>query len=111
MPRGKPFEKGHKALPGAGRPKGMLVGKLADAVRAFLSEEKDGRTKLDNILGAMYEKANEGDPQAARVLLDRGFGQPVATTELITKTNGEETTLGQWLKDIGGPIATKQKAG
>lgn len=103
---GRPFQPGQSGNPG-GRPK--AVKKLAEACREFLeSEGGDGKTKLEEVLHALYMRATaEGDPTAAKALLDRGWGTPVETKDLNITTDATQTQLGQWLADMDGKSAPK----
>jgi hypothetical protein len=57
-----------------GRPKKLP--EIEQVMATLLSEEKGGRTAIDAIISSMIAKAVKGDVQAAKMLLDRGYGIP-----------------------------------
>lgn len=68
-----PLKKGHKGLPGCGRPP-----KLPDLhilLAKVLGEEKDSKTAVEIILMALRQKATKGDLKAAEILLERAYGK------------------------------------
>lgn len=68
-----PFKKGHKGIPGAGRPP-----KLPDLhilLAKVLGEEKDAKSAVEIILMALRQKATKGDLKAAEMLLERAYGK------------------------------------
>lgn len=70
------FKKGKSGNPN-GRP--PVLPELKEAIAKVLSKEKDGKTALEKVLNALYNKAIKGDVRAAQVLLDRAFGKPHQT--------------------------------
>jgi len=73
----------HKFKPGqCGNPKGRpKLPDIREAMARILADEKDGRTALDAILGALRAKAAKGDVRAAQELLDRAFGKSKQSIE------------------------------
>jgi len=87
IPEGaKPFKKGRSGNP-KGRPK---LPDLKEAIAKVLNKEKNGKTALDEILDALWEKAKKGDVRAAQELMDRGFGK--AQQFIDHTSDGEKIT-------------------
>ena len=72
IPNSKPFEKGQSGNPN-GRPKKLPA--LDEIGAALLSEEKGGMNALEAILKGMIAKAVKGDTQAAKLIIERFYGQ------------------------------------
>jgi len=69
----KPFKKGDKRINREGRP--PVLPELKEVIAKILSQEKDGKTALERVITAIYNRALKGDTVAARELLDRYFGK------------------------------------
>jgi len=70
----KPFVKGNdprRNLKGAP----PVLPDLKDAIRAILSEQVGGKTKLEAVLETLYARANKGDVRAIQELFDRFYGK------------------------------------
>ena len=73
-----PFKKGQSGNP-KGRPKKLP--KLDELLADVLGDEKQGITAAETILKRLREMAVKGNLKAAEMLLDRGYGKPIAKTE------------------------------
>ena len=69
----KPFKKNDPRINRNGRP--PVLPDLKEAMAKLLSGDKDGKTALESVLDALYNKALKGDVRAAQELMDRGFGK------------------------------------
>ena len=72
-----PFKKGNPGGPGR-KPK---LPALDELLADVLGEEKDGLNAMGAILKALRAKASKGDIQAAKVLLEYGYGKPKETIQ------------------------------
>lgn len=79
---GVPFQKGDPRINREGRPKKIPN---LDVLLAELLDDEDQSAKL--ILAALIEKAKDGDVRAAQVILDRAYGKPKESIDIVT--NGE----------------------
>ena len=79
---GVPFQKGDPRINREGRPKKIPN---LDVLLAELLDDEDQSAKL--ILAALIEKAKEGDVLAAQVILDRAYGKPKESVDIVS--NGE----------------------
>ncbi len=79
---GVPFQKGDPRINREGRPKKIPN---LDMLLAELLDDEDQSAKL--ILAALIEKAKDGDVRAAQVILDRAYGKPKESIDIVT--NGE----------------------
>lgn len=82
------FKKGHKGLPGAGRPRKLP--RIEKLLADVLGEEKDGMTAAEAILKALRYKAAKGDIKAAQLILERAYGKP---KQFIEQSNKNEIDL------------------
>lgn len=78
------FTQGNKA--GRGRPIGSRIDTLRRALILSLTKER-----LENILNALYLKAEQGDIAAIKLIFERVFGQPIALD--IIERKGEIQTI------------------
>lgn len=81
----KPGQTGNKS----GRPPRFKV--LAEYVRSIgeeIAEKKTGLTRLEKMLRRLYDDGTNGKVEAARLLLERGWGKP--PVEIITKSASEK---------------------
>lgn len=85
-PKGR-YLPGHSYPPGPGRPKG-----LAAMVRALTD---DGRTIIEIVAGMLVDPDTSGRDrlEAAKILLDRGYGRAVETSLTVNATAGEALEL------------------
>jgi len=70
----KPFVKGNdprRNLKGAP----PVLPELKEALRAILSEQVKGKTKLEIVLRSLQKRASNGDVRAIQELLDRFYGK------------------------------------
>lgn len=72
------FVKGRSGNPG-GRPKGTAFGSV---LAARLEEVKDGKTTREQIVGAVVDKALDGDLEAVKWIADRTDGKVKDSNEL-----------------------------
>ena len=67
-----PYKKGESGNL-KGRP--PVLPELKEVLTKILTQEKDGRTALEAVLTALFNRALKGDVRAAQELLDRYFGK------------------------------------
>jgi Family of unknown function (DUF5681) len=84
IPNSKPFEKGRSGNPN-GRPK-KLPG-LDEILGNVLGDEKNGVTAAEAIIMSLRQQALKGNVQAAKLLLDRAYGE--SKKQIDHTTNGD----------------------
>lgn len=52
-----------------------ILPELKEALFAILSQEEDGKTKLEKVLEMLYKQAVKGDVRAIQEVLDRFYGK------------------------------------
>lgn len=82
---GKPIQPGQVLNPKGRPPKGYS---LAEFIRGKL--EDDGGARLERLFLAMYDKATDGNTEAAKELLTRAYGKPVDSLEIKDVTKREQ---------------------
>lgn len=74
----------HQFKPGqSGNLKGRppILPELKEAMAKLLTNEEGGKTALERVLNALYNKAIKGDVRAAQELFDRGYGKAKQTVD------------------------------
>lgn len=86
------FKPGQSGNPKGRRPLGLT---LADHVRQIGSELVDDEwTRLDLVVRSLYAEASAGKPQAAQIVLDRGWGKvPLAVDVMNWREQAERDGL------------------
>lgn len=102
--------KGHSLNP-KGRPKKGLT--LAENISQALEAKVNGDpSKLEKIIDALVDKAEEGDTKAIEILLDRGYGKAKAFLEISAKQEFEvDWGDGADDEDIVDAVATDVEVG
>src|SRR5256885_336002 len=93
-----PFQKGQSGNP-AGRPRSEAS--ITPWIRRLLAEKRAGRTRAEHIASKILELAEDGDPNALRMVLERIDGkvvQPVEQTGTLTVEHVDHRTVDQALE-------------
>lgn len=91
----KPFKKGHdprRNLNGA-----PPMPDIREAMIELLSEPEEGKTKLRNVLDALYKRAVKGDIRAVQEVLDRMYGKSRQSVDVTS--GGEKIQLSPQERD------------
>ena len=80
-----------------GRP--PILPDLKEAIAKILSKEKDGKTALEAVLIALFNRAIKGDVRAAQELMDRGYGKAIQFIDGEFNIGSKETGFEEWTKE------------
>ena len=80
IPNNKPFKKGQSGNP-KGRPK---LKPLREYIEEIMTDEKEGKTAMEDVILTLHAKAAKGDIRAIDLLLAYTYGKPKQQMDVTT---------------------------